>query len=109
VIRCSGADLARVPEPSMANNLVVSYDLNNPGQSYERVIAAVKTLGSWAKVHKSVWYVKSVYNATEARDKLWAVTDANDSVFGVDATNGNAAWQNVQSLASKYIREQWLH
>jgi hypothetical protein len=68
-------------EAAMANNLVVSYELNNPGQNYEKVIAAVKDLGSWAKVHKSVRYVRSAYNATQAVEKLWAVMDANDSVF----------------------------
>jgi hypothetical protein len=101
--RQSGAHV----EAAMANNLVVSYDLNNPGQNYEKIIAAVKDLGSWAKVHKSVWYVRSVYNATQAVENLWAVMDANDSVFVVDATNGNAAWQNLSAEVSNHIREQW--
>jgi cytochrome c556 len=92
----------------MANNLVVSYDLNNPGQNYEKVIAAVKCLGSWAKVHKSVCYVSSTYNATQAVDKLWAVMDANDSVFVVDANNQNAAWQSLSAEVANHIREQWL-
>ena len=91
----------------MANNLVISYDLNNPGQNYEKVIAAVKTLGSWAKVHRSVWYVDSVCSATQARDRLWAVMDASDSVFVVDATNGNVAWQSLNPDASNHILEQW--
>jgi hypothetical protein len=45
--RQSGAPM----EAAMANNLVVSYDLNNPGQNYEKVIAAVKDLGTllWRK------------------------------------------------------------
>ena len=92
----------------MANNLVISYDLHDPGQNYEKVIAAVKNLGAWAKVHKSVWYVNSIFSAKQSADKLWAVMDANVSVFVVDATNGNAAWQNLSSEVSNHIREQWL-
>lgn len=29
------------------NNLIISYDLNSPGQSYTRVTDAIKTLGTW--------------------------------------------------------------
>lgn len=47
----------------MANNLIVSYDLYSPGQDYSKVIDAIKALGSWAKVQKSVWYVNSSYTA----------------------------------------------
>lgn len=32
------------------NNLFISYDLKNPGQNYERVMNAIKGLGSWARV-----------------------------------------------------------
>jgi len=41
------------------NNLFVSYDLKDPGQNYDRVITAIKGLGSWAKVQYSLWYVSS--------------------------------------------------
>jgi len=37
----------------MANNLHISYDLHEPGKNYGEVIAAVKRLGAWAKIHYS--------------------------------------------------------
>ncbi len=37
----------------MANNLFISYDLNSPDQSYSPVIDEIKSLSSWAKIHKS--------------------------------------------------------
>ncbi len=92
----------------MANNLIVSYDLYNPGQDYSKVIEAIKALGSWAKVHKSVWYVNSSYTATQAADKVWATMDRNDSLFVVDATNNNAAWQNLSDEVSNHIKDQWF-
>ena len=91
----------------MANNLHVSYDLYNPGQNYERVIDAIKALGSWAKIHKSFWYVKSTLTAAQAVERVWAVMDRNDTVYIVDATNNQAAWQNISTEASEFIRKKW--
>ena len=91
----------------MANNLFVSYDLNNPGQGYEKVIEAIKSLGSWARVHKSFWYVKSQYTASQAVDIVWKSMDKNDTLLVVDATNNNASWQNVSNEASDFIKTQW--
>jgi hypothetical protein len=92
----------------MANNLHISYDLHEPGKNYERVIAAVKSLGSWAKVHYSFWYVKSSFTADQARDVIVRAMDANDSVYVVDATNNRAAWQNIPNDSATFIRETWM-
>lgn len=91
----------------MANNLVISYDLNNPGQNYDRIIEAIKALGSWAKIQKSVWYVDSPLAAMQAVDHLWARMDANDSLFIVDAKTGHCAWQNLPPEVSTHIHEHW--
>ncbi|WP_084615864.1 hypothetical protein [Solimonas flava] len=91
----------------MANNLFVSYDLINPGQKYEAVIAEIKKLGSWAKVHYSLWYVNSSYSASDAVSKVWAVMDSNDKLLVVDATNGAAAWQNLSDEVANHIKDQW--
>jgi hypothetical protein len=91
----------------MANNLHISYDLYAPGQNYETVIAAIKQLGSWAKIQKSFWYVKSAYTTEQARNHVLSVMDDNDSVYVVDATNGVAAWHNIPSDSAAHIRDQW--
>jgi hypothetical protein len=67
----------------MANNLHISYDLHEPGKNYDRVIGAIKQLGSWAKIHYSFWYVKSNLTAAQARDAVVRALDANDSVYVV--------------------------
>lgn len=91
----------------MANNLHISYDLNDPGQNYEKVIDTIKGLGTWAKIHKSFWYVKSNLTAAEARARVWAVMDKNDTVYVVDAKNNSAAWNNLSDAASNFIKEKW--
>lgn len=91
----------------MANNLFISYDLYKPGQNYEAVIAEIKTLGLWAAVHKSLWYVNSTLTATEAQARVWAKMDANDKLIVVDATNNNASWRNLPDEVSNLIKDQW--
>ncbi|MEJ6080907.1 CRISPR-associated protein Cas2 [Vibrio sp. 1-Bac 57] len=91
----------------MANNLFISYDLNSPGQDYQVVIDEIKSLGSWAKVQKSHWYVNSSFTASQALEKVWAKMDSNDSLIVVDATNNNASWQGLLKEVSDHILDQW--
>lgn len=91
----------------MANNLFISYDLYNPGQDYEKVAEAIKSLGNWAKVQKSFWYVNSTYAASQAVDAVWAKMDINDSLLVVDSTNNTAAWRNLDDKVSKFMRDHW--
>jgi len=90
------------------NNLFISYDLNAPGQRYDNVAEAIKALGSWAKVQKSFWYVKSVHSAQEAARRVWAVMDRNDSLIVVDATNKTANWFNLDPKVAEHIRAAWM-
>jgi hypothetical protein len=92
----------------MANNLHISYDLNAPGQGYSEVIEAIKSLGNWAKIHKSYWYVNSSKTASEALNIVWAKCDPNDTLYIADCTNNVAVWQNIPDDSSKFIKDQWL-
>lgn len=91
----------------MANNLFVSYDLNAPGQNYEKLIEAIKTLGPWAKLQQSFWYVNSNLDAVAAGNFLKKFTDVNDYLIVVDATNNNAYWFNCIEPVSELLRKQW--
>ena len=91
----------------MANNLLISYDLYRPGQDYSSVIKAIKSLGSWAKVHLSLWYVKSGYSASEASETVRSAMDKNDKLIVIDATNNNAAWYNLGDEVSEFIKSHW--
>ncbi|PLP96785.1 hypothetical protein [Cupriavidus pauculus] len=92
----------------MANNLFVSYDLMAEGQNYERVAAAIKALGSWAKVHKSLWYVNSSFTASQALDYLQAAVDHNDKILVIDTTNNSAAWNILDPQVAAHIKENWI-
>ena len=91
----------------MANNLIVSYDLINPGQRYDKVIAAIKRQGTWAKVHYSLFYLDTSKSAEAVADAIWAAMDANDRLIVVDASNNAAYWYNLPSDVSSFLKEHW--
>jgi hypothetical protein len=94
-------------EIRLANNLHITYDLHQPGQNYPTVIAKIKTLGNWAKITESCWYVQSNYSASQAAHLVWSVMDANDKLYVVDAKNNVAAWHNLDPVASEAIKARW--
>lgn len=91
------------------SNLFVSYDLNAPGKDYSKVFDAIKSLGSWAKVQKSFWYVNSSLTADAAATKVWAVMDVNDSLIVIDSTNNSASWRGaIPSEVGKHMQDNWM-
>jgi hypothetical protein len=92
----------------MANNLFISYDLYEPGKNYEAVSSAIKELGSWARVQKSFWYVRSQFGAQQAAEYVRRSMDANDSLIVIDSANNNACWFNLSHEVSTFLRDQWF-
>jgi dTDP-4-dehydrorhamnose reductase len=91
----------------MANNLFISYDLHEPGKNYEAVIAEIKKLGSWAKVHYSLWYVKTPLSAEQAAKRVWAVMDTNDKLIVIDTTNDTCYWYNLSNEVAEHLKKSW--
>lgn len=92
----------------MTNNLVVSYDLYEPGKNYEKVSTAIKNLsGYWARVHLSLWYVRANISASEAAQQIWNSMDSSDSLIVIDATNNNTAWYNLKPEVAEYLKKNW--
>ncbi len=65
----------------MKNNILITYDLNKSGQNYAALIEKIKTLGAWAKVQQSAWYLHTSYSSKEVLEMLSTVTDYNDSLL----------------------------
>ncbi|NOI16500.1 hypothetical protein [Vibrio hepatarius] len=92
----------------MANNLFISYDLNSPNQDYSSLIAEIKTLGDWAAVQRSMWYVNSNFTPQQAAEKLRSKMDANDSLIVINTVNNEAYWFNLSDEVAKHIQHFWL-
>jgi hypothetical protein len=75
-------------ERAVSNNLFVAYDLISPGQSYDRVIDRIKTLGLWHQFQQSLFYVSTSLSADEAHRQVRAVMDPNDKLLVIDANGG---------------------
>lgn len=86
-------------------NYLISYDLYKSGQNYDGLISYIKSYSVWAKIHQSVWYIKSNKSSEQIRDELLHYIDCNDSVFVAEMNN--AAWQNLLNGNSEYIRQNW--
>jgi hypothetical protein len=85
-------------------NLFIAYDLDKPGQNYAGVEKVIKSLGSWAHVQLSVWYVHTQYNAESVARLIRNAMDSNDRLLVVDAAN--AFWYNPIAQES-FIQEHW--
>ena len=63
----------------MANNPIVSIDLNNAARNESAVARAIRSLGVSAQLQKTVWYVKTEQPASEAGERLRAVLEPADT------------------------------
>jgi hypothetical protein len=66
-------------EYSLMNKFVIGYDLLKPGQDYESLFEAIKSVGSsWWHCLDSTWIVITNRTAMQVRDHLRPHMDAND-------------------------------
>lgn len=90
----------------MAYNLVVGYDLINPGQSYDRVQAKIQSLGRWYKLQYSLFYLHSEFNAQQVHGAVREAMDANDRLTVVEANHAVISPISAADLAA--INALWL-
>lgn len=60
---------------------LITYDLNSPGQNYEKLYETIKSFGECAHYLDSTWFVKTGFSKTQIREKLEVVLDKNDHFF----------------------------
>ena len=89
----------------MANNYLITYDLNKQGQDYSDLIAAIKSFSKCAHVQGSVWYVKSTLNTAQVRDFLKQHIDGNDSLLVTHVRE--IALTGVDDDVVDYILRNW--
>ncbi len=82
---------------------IVTYDLKEPGQRYDDLIAKIKNYGSWAKLGYSCFLINTNDNAVQVRDNLKLALDPNDKIYVGQATTP-AAWSNMPEDVSNWIK-----
>ena len=72
----------------MAYNLFIAYDLMSPGQNYDAVRDAIRSLGKWHQFQFSLFYVSTDYSPEAAFSIITAAMDANDKLAVINAESG---------------------
>ena len=70
----------------------ISYDLNKPGQDYNSLYEAIKSLGSWWHHLDSTWLLDTHYTAQQVSDKLMQTMDKSDRLLVIRVTREYAGW-----------------
>ena len=68
----------------MAFNLLVTYDLDKPGQDYNAIHEKIKSLGRWYHPQQSVFYLHTALGPKEAHNAVASVMDTNDKLIVAD-------------------------
>jgi hypothetical protein len=84
--------------------VLITYDLNAPGQNYNKVLEVIRSYPRWARLGTSAYEVGTYESVTTVRDNLLRVMNANDTVFVVDVTGMPAAWHGLPSDVGDWLR-----
>lgn len=90
----------------MANNLFVTYDLIKT-KDYPAVHTAIKSLGGWAKVTESNWYLRTEYDLETCFNHVKKAMDSDDKLIVIDVSGNRAQWSNIDKIESKKIIDNW--
>lgn len=79
---------------------LISYDLDKPGQNYDKLIARLKELGAQRCLY-SQWFLANTAGHEAVRNDLQRFMDQNDRILVVALKNA-AAWYNLM-LSDKTV------
>jgi hypothetical protein len=86
------------------STLLVGYDLNSPGQDYEKLIDAIKAEGAWWHNLDSTWLVKTDKTPVQMRDTLSKHLDSSDKLLVLDVTGDSGAWTGFKKSGSDWLK-----
>src|SRR3569832_2105566 len=91
----------------MANNVYISYDLYQYKENYEQVRSIIEGLGSWSRIHLSLWFIKPDLSAKDIAAKVWEAMEDIDMLIVVDASYITAYWYCLTDVASNFLAVEW--
>jgi hypothetical protein len=84
------------------NMILVTYDLNSPGQKYQRLIQTIKSTGDWCHCLESTWLLRTSLTAEQVATHLRQQIDANDNLL-VIAVNPRSIGARLPQEACNWI------
>ncbi|CAO1655005.1 hypothetical protein [Parasphingorhabdus sp. NYA22] len=82
--------------------LMITYDLNTPGQNYQAIYDYIKENYTWCKGMESVWLVDTTTLPSAIRDDLIAICDENDKIFVVKITK---QWASLGYYCADWLND----
>lgn len=85
-------------------NYLISYDLNSPGQNYEKVCNAITqaSTGVWCRPLESVYVIQSNMTAETIYNRISRYLDRNDRLL-IMALEGDSFW-HLEKSVSDYLQ-----
>lgn len=87
--------------------ILVTYDLNRPGQEYGELIHHLKAYPNWWKHLYSTWLLKTPLTAEQVRNAVQQHIDPNDKLLVVDVTGAAFAWTGINDEGSNWIQTNY--
>lgn len=66
--------------------VLITYDLNKPGQNYSALHDKIKSLGPWWHYLESTWIVSTTKTPSQVWDHISSAVDKSDRALVIDIT-----------------------
>lgn len=84
--------------------LLISYDLNTPGQKYDALYEEIKKAGTWWHHLDSTWIISTSASPEEWQRRLRQHMDDNDNLLVIEICNNYNGW--LPKKAWEWLRER---
>lgn len=85
---------------------MVAYDLNTPGQDYNKVKQKLESLGPWCHYLESTYLIKSDLSFSDFQSQITSVMDKSDRALICESTGKIGGWLTDDNW--KWISENLL-
>lgn len=84
--------------------LLISYDLNSPGQDYSSLHEEIKKAGKWWHYLESTWIISTHYGPNDLASRLRQHLDDNDYLLIIEVCKNYQGW--LPDDAWEWLNEQ---
>jgi hypothetical protein len=91
----------------MANNLFVSFDVQDASREASLILSAIEELGQAVRVFNNVWYVRSNLSSAEAARRVWDVMQPADQLMVIDTARDEVATFNLTDRCLRGMMKRW--
>ncbi len=86
--------------------LMVGYNLNGAGRSYDDFTKALRDLGDWWHHLDNTWLIRTESTPTEARDVLKPFIGDTDEILIVEVTAAPSAWSGFDANGTRWLADK---